>query len=126
MRFIANENVMRTVIDGLRNFGHDVMSVKESMRGEDDEAILEKAQADNRIILTNDKDFGELAFRVGLPAECGIILLRLARSNPSEDSERALEAIGSRNDWTGHFSVITSDRIRMRPLATDADGKSAQ
>jgi predicted nuclease of predicted toxin-antitoxin system len=69
-----------------------------------------------RVVVTHDKDFGELAFRSGLPAECGVILLRLAGSNPDEDNRRAVDAIESRDDWTGHFSVITDDRIRMRPL----------
>ncbi|HZZ80021.1 MAG TPA: DUF5615 family PIN-like protein [Gemmataceae bacterium] len=120
MRIIANENVTRTVIEGLRSRGHNVLSVKESLRGEKDEAILSRAQTEKRIVLTRDKDFGELAFRFGLPAECGIILLRLSGKDPDSDNERTLEAIDSRTDWEGHFSVITSDRIRMRPLPRDA------
>ncbi len=120
MRILANENVTRTVLSGLRAKGHDVLSVKESLRGEKDDAILARAQSEKRIVLTQDKDFGELAFRVGLSAECGVILLRLAGINPDADNQRALEAIERRTDWEGHFSVITEDRIRVRALPTDA------
>src|SRR5438105_3553098 len=68
MRFLANENVTGTVIQELRQRGHDVLSVKESMRSEEDDVILARAQAEQRIVVTHDKDFGELAFRSQLPA----------------------------------------------------------
>jgi predicted nuclease of predicted toxin-antitoxin system len=116
MRILANENVSATVIRVLRDRGHDVLSVKESLRGEKDPAILARAQAEQRLVVTHDKDFGELAFRVGLPAECGVILLRLAGDDPAADNQRALQAIEGRSDWAGHFSVVSDDRIRMRPL----------
>lgn len=68
MRLIANENISRSVVQKLRDRGHDVLAVKESMRGEEDTAILERAQSEARLVVTQDKDFGELAFRFGLPA----------------------------------------------------------
>jgi predicted nuclease of predicted toxin-antitoxin system len=80
MRFLVNENVTATVIRGLRDRGHDVLSVKESMRSEKDEAVLARAQADQRVVVTHDKDFGELAFRSKLPASCGVVLFRCIRS----------------------------------------------
>lgn len=116
MRIVANENVSATVIQTLRDRGHDVLSVKESLRGEKDSAVLARAQAEQRLVVTHDKDFGELAFRAGLPAECGVILIRLSGDDPDSDNQRVLQAIESRSDWTGHFSVVTEDRIRMRPL----------
>jgi predicted nuclease of predicted toxin-antitoxin system len=116
MRFLTNENVTGTVIHELRQRGHDVLSVKESMRSEQDEVILARAQAEQRIVVTHDKDFGELAVRSQLPASCGIILLRLSGAGRDIDNRRLLEAVESRTDWAGHFSVVTNDRIRMRPL----------
>lgn len=116
MRFLANENITRTVLQDLRQRGHDVLSVKESMRSERDEVILARAQAEQRIVLTHDKEFGEMAFRSQLPASCGVILFRLTGFEPGADNERVLEAVESRGDWAGHFSVVTHDRIRMRPL----------
>lgn len=63
MRILANENVSGTVIHDLRQRGHDVLSVKESMRGASDDVILARAQADQRIVVTHDKDFGSWRFR---------------------------------------------------------------
>jgi predicted nuclease of predicted toxin-antitoxin system len=116
MRFLVNENVTLTVTQELRQRGHDVHSVKESMRSESEDAILARAQTDERIVVSHDKDFGELAFRSLLPASSGVILFRLTGSDPDADNRRILEAMESRTDWAGHFSVITDDRIRVRPL----------
>lgn len=116
MQFLVNENVTRTVIRELRQRGHDVLSIKESMRSEKDDVILACAQAEQRIVVTHDKDFGELAFRCRLPSSCGMILFRLSGSDWDLVNQRVLDAIESRTDWAGHFSVVTNDRIRMRPL----------
>jgi predicted nuclease of predicted toxin-antitoxin system len=126
MRFLANENVMVTVIQELRRRGHDVLWVKESMRSERDDAILARAQTEERIVVTHDKDFGELAFRSHLPASCGVILFRLAGCDRRADAERSLEALESRTDWAGHFSVVTDDRIRMRALPVAPSPKSGR
>jgi len=116
MRLILNENISNTVAQSLRAIGHDVLAVKESMRGESDSNILARAQAEFRLVVTQDKDFGELAFRFGLPAGCGIILFRLAGSDPNADNQRMVEVINSRADWAGHFTVADDYRIRIRPL----------
>ena len=92
---------------------------QESMRGAPDDVILARAQAEKRLLITQDKDFGELAFRSNLPASYGIVLLRLSGTSPHSDNQRALEALESRVDWAEHFSVVTDDRIRMRPLLTN-------
>jgi predicted nuclease of predicted toxin-antitoxin system len=116
MRWIVDENVSGTVIRALREWGHDVLSVKESLRGAGDPMILARAQADRRVVVTHDKDFGELAFRFGLPAASGVILFRLSGADPASDKRRMLEVLGSNVDWTGHFAVVMDDRIRMRLL----------
>jgi predicted nuclease of predicted toxin-antitoxin system len=116
LRILAHENVSGTVIRELRKRGHDLVSVKESMRSEKDPVILARAQEEKRLVVTHNKEFGELAFRFGLAADSGVILIRLAGTGPDADNRRVLEALESREDWTGHFSVVTDDRIRMRPL----------
>jgi predicted nuclease of predicted toxin-antitoxin system len=116
MRVIANENVTGTVVRKLRQHGHDVLSVKESMQGADDRSILQRAETDLRLIITQDKDFGELAYRYRLPASCGIVLFRLSGVDSSTDNQRMFDVIESRSDWIGRFSVVTNRRIRMRPL----------
>jgi predicted nuclease of predicted toxin-antitoxin system len=116
MRWIVNENVAGMVIRSLRDRGHDVLSVKETMRGAGDPEILARAQAEERIVVTHDKDFGELAFRYGLPARSGVVLFRLSGAGPESDARRILEVLETDVDWTGHFAVVTDDRIRIRPL----------
>ncbi len=116
LQLLANENFPGPVVKSLRDFGHDVTSVKELMRGASDAAVLAEAQAQRRIVVTFDKDFGELAFRSGLPAERGVILFRLNGKTPESDNARAVAAVQSRSDWPGHFSTVTDARIRMRPL----------
>lgn len=116
MRFAMNENISPSVIRELRARGHDVLSAKETMEGAADGAILQAAQTESRIVVTHDKDLGELAFRSGLSASCGIILIRLSGAGREADIGRTLEVLESRQDWAGHFSVAEYGRVRMRPL----------
>ena len=121
MRILANVNVPRVTVEALRVAGHDVEWALERMATDADFKILAAAQHDSRLVLTNDKDFGELAVRAGLPASCGVILLRLKGLSPDEVVARTMEAIASRSDWAGNFAVVSAHRIRMRQLP--ASGK---
>jgi len=123
MRLLADENMPGMVIRELRRQGHDVLSAKEAMRGQADRAVLERAEREGRVVITQDKDFGELAFRLGLPASCGIILFRLEGRSPEADHRRALAAIQSRDDWVGHFAVVTDRQIRIRNLPSGKKGR---
>ncbi len=116
MLLLANENLPYDAIAALRESGHDVLWIRTEAPGSSDSAILARAQAEERILITFDKDFGELAFRSGLPASCGIILFRIPAPSSSYVARVAVAAIGSRTDWAGHFAVIEEHRIRMRPL----------
>jgi predicted nuclease of predicted toxin-antitoxin system len=118
VRILANENFPGPVIRELRQRGHDVLSVKESMRSASDPEVLARVQAEDRLVVTFDKDFGELAYRSGLPSSSGVILFRLTGSSPEIDNARALAALESGIDWVGCFSVVSNDRIRVRPLPT--------
>ena len=124
MRYLANENFPGPIVDSLRHDGHDVAWVAEGMRGASDAAVLARAQAERRTLLTFDKDFGELAFRARLPAACGVVLFRLSGTSPADDNHRALAALASRQEWAGHFAVILDDRIRIRRLPGVAVGDS--
>lgn len=77
MRFLANENVPLDAVIALRENGYDVMWVRTCAPGSADEEILARAVSEKRILITFDKDFGELAFRYRLIAECGVILFRI-------------------------------------------------
>lgn len=116
MRILSDENVPGPLIRTLRERGHDVLSVKESFRGADDTTVLRRAREDSRLLVTFDKDFGELAFHGGLTAAPGVVLFRLSGASPAEDSARALSVLEGRSDWTGWFAVVTATLVRLRPL----------
>ena len=81
-----------------------------------DREVLARAEAEARLVVTFDKDFGELAVRSRVPASGGVELFRLHGSNPEVDNARAVAALTSRDDWAGHFAVVTADRVRLRRL----------
>ena len=88
-----------------------------------DEVVLARAQTEDRLLLTFDKDFGELAFRFGLPIS-GVILLRLSASSPTRLTQVVMAALTSREDWAGMFSVVEEGRVRMTALPKPKqDGK---
>jgi predicted nuclease of predicted toxin-antitoxin system len=113
---LANENFPLLAIEGLRDAGHDVLWARTDLPGVADDVILERAQDDERLVLTFDKDFGELAFRWGLPSCCGVILFRLHTQSPEHVRTRVVETLASRSDWRGNFFVVEEHRIRVRPL----------
>ncbi|MGD9540779.1 DUF5615 family PIN-like protein [Methylocystis sp.] len=116
MRFIADENFPGDAVVALRAAGHDVSWISESASGSSDLQVLALAEKEARILLTFDKDFGELAWRSGLPVSCGIVLFRIS-ALPAQSIGAALAArLAERDDWAGHFSVVEPGRIRMRVL----------
>jgi predicted nuclease of predicted toxin-antitoxin system len=116
VRLLANENVLGGLVRALRDLGHDVAWIAEDAPGAPDLSVLARARAESRVLLTFDKDFGELACRSALPAECGVNLLRLRRIDPTSDRDRALRALLQREDYRGLFALVEDDRIRVRPL----------
>jgi predicted nuclease of predicted toxin-antitoxin system len=116
MRILANENFPGEAVEASRLHGHDVTWVRTDAPGSSDPQVLEWARTDNRILITFDKDFGELAFRSRLPASSGIILFRISAPSSAHVARVATAALDSRADWAGHFAVVEDARIRMTPL----------
>jgi len=116
MRLLATENFPLDAVTALRENGHDVAWIREDARGSNDEQVLARAQQEERLLITFDKDFGELAFRSKLPATSGVSLFRISAPSSMYVVQVAVQAIASRTDWAGHFSVIEDNRIRMTPL----------
>lgn len=79
MKFVVDECSGPALARWLRSLGHDVISVFDDIRGADDTDIPALAQREERIVITNDKDFGDLVYRQQR-AHCGIVLLRLSDS----------------------------------------------
>ena len=84
--------------------------------GTTDPGVLAWAAREERILLTFDKDFGEMARGSALPRTCGVILLRIPMAKPGEVGHRLAQLITARDDWAGYFSVVEPGRVRMRPL----------
>jgi predicted nuclease of predicted toxin-antitoxin system len=116
MRFLTDENIARSIVGLLREAGHDVLSAKESTKGAADRDILARAVVEARILVTFDKDFGELAFRSRLPSGCGVVLFRMTWRGREKEVERVLHTLQGRDDWNGAFWTVTDQRIRRRPL----------
>jgi len=75
MKFLADENVEKPIVDMLRDKGHDVLFMSEITSGTIDDQLLEQANLEARTLLTNDKDFGELIY-LQRKIATGIILMR--------------------------------------------------
>jgi predicted nuclease of predicted toxin-antitoxin system len=119
MRVLANENFPGDAVDALRARGHDVAWVRTDAPGSSDRQVLDRAVAEERLLVTFDKDFGELAFPAGLPASCGVVLFRMRLTSPAQVAQRAVAALESRADWAGHFAVVLDDRVRMTLLPSN-------
>jgi predicted nuclease of predicted toxin-antitoxin system len=119
MRFLANENVPGDAVVALHAAGHDVTWVRTASPGGDDVEVLATAQREKRILLTFDKDFGELAWRQRLPADCGIVLFRIPMPPPADVGKTIAAILSSRQDWTGPFAVVEPGRLfRNVPVAS--------
>jgi len=114
MKFLVDECMGTSVVACLRDEGHDAVAVVEVMPQADDEEILARAASEGRIVVTNDKDFGEMVFRSGL-AHRGVVLLRL-RDERVENKVRMMKVVlaqvGER--LRNHYVVVTESGIRVR------------
>lgn len=115
-RFLADENISPVVVQKLRSLGHDVLFVVESMRGASDAVILRRTRAEGRVLVTWDKDFGQLFADSRVAAPCGLVLFRLSGANAAKDIARIVEVLQSREDWTGLVCIATESRVRLRTL----------
>ncbi len=114
--FVADEGVQSSTITLLRAHGYSVYSIRENHQGIKDKEVLRIASEREEILITEDKDFGELAFRQ-FDKSKGIILVRLFDIEPKSRPQIVLSSILTHVDsLEGHFMVITSNKIRIREL----------
>ena len=99
---------------GLRASGYDVLSVHESYPSIADERVLALALQHKKILVTFDKDFGQLNEELEFARRCGVILLRLPTAPRATLAKRIVDAVPSRDDWEGKFRVVEPGRIRTR------------
>jgi predicted nuclease of predicted toxin-antitoxin system len=116
MRFLADENVSRLVIERLRAAGHDVISISETRAGAPDKDVLGVANAEDCILITEDRDFGELVIRQRLAVR-GVILLELDRLSNRAEADAVAEVVSTHADkLLDNLIVLEPSRIRIRPL----------
>ncbi len=116
MRFLADECCDTGLVASLREDGHDVLYVSERKPGISDDEVLLEAYNEARILLTEDKDFGELVYRLKKPAK-GIILIRMDVKERHLKWLRLKKLIKDYEEHlSGHFVVIETQKFRLRPL----------
>ncbi len=113
MRFIVDECTGPKVARWLKSLGHDIFSVYDEARGADDQTIIDKADEENFILITNDKDFGELIFKFNKKHK-GVVLLRLEDERPENKIKvlsRLLESYSDKIE--NNFTVVTEKNVKI-------------
>jgi len=114
MNFVADESVDQPIIERLRQVGHDVMSITELSPSLSDDEVLNDANSRGAILVTADKDFGELVFRQNR-IHTGVILIRLSGLSLDAKAEMVAQAVNQHaNELSGAFSVISAGSVRIR------------
>ncbi|RME32780.1 MAG: hypothetical protein D6793_10600 [Thermoflexia bacterium] len=116
-RFLADENIPLESIRRLRLAGYDVRAVIEESPGAKDRELLIRAAEESRIVLTFDRDYGELVYRQRVAIPAGIVFFRFAPAYPAEPADYLLGMLSRQTiSLEGRFTVIERGWIRQRPL----------
>lgn len=116
MRWLADECVDAKLVLELRGAGEDVVYVAETASRATDQSIVELARRDGRVLLTEDKDFGDLVFRQFQPVS-GVVLLRIPAEKRAMKWHRLQAAVDKFGEaLMGRYTVVEPARLRSRPL----------
>ena len=114
MRYVADENVERQIVEALRHAGYEVEYIAETAPGATDPEVLEGANRESAVFITGDKDFGELVYR-RRQQNSGVVLLRLSGLTRERKVGIALKVFGDHSaDFANAFSVVTETGVRVR------------
>lgn len=116
MKILADENIPSSVVIRLHQEGHDILWIKEKEMGMSDKNVMKIARKEKRVILTFDKDFGDLIYHEGMSAAPGIVLLRIRPRSPQWIASFLCALFKKEVQWTGHFAVVAEDHIRLLAL----------
>lgn len=117
MRFLANENFPLASVDLLRKQGYEVVAIAEESPGMKDKAILQRAHNEKRVLITFDRDYGELIFKLNYPAPEGVLYLRFDPVTPEEPAIHVLNLLKLDDLTFGNkFTVSDRSQTRQRPL----------
>lgn len=114
MRFLADESCDFNLVRTLREAGHDVLAVCEILPRAEDIDVIELAVRERRVLLTEDKDFGQLVFAYGKDTR-GVVFLRYPVSVRPKLSREVIQLIERHGrKLTGCFVVVEPGRVRIR------------
>ena len=117
MRWLTNENYPRASIILLRQAGLEISAISEIAPSINDEDVLAVATAEQRVILTFDRDYGELIFRRLLPCPRGVVYFRFVPMTPTEPAERLLQRLDIAGlQLEGLFTTVERQHVRQRPI----------
>jgi predicted nuclease of predicted toxin-antitoxin system len=119
MLVLADENQHPFVVARLREAGLAVEWVRESSRGAKDSDILHRPDIGSLVLVTDDRDFGDLIFNRGYPVPAVLLYLRLNRADPDAIAARVLALLEGEMP-SGQFITITKDGERKRPFSSGA------
>jgi len=112
--FLADESIDRQIVERIRRDGYEVQAVAEISPGISDTQVLSRANEAGAVLLTADKDFGELVFRQR-QVHSGVVSVRLAGHAPEVKAEIVAAAINAHADELEFgFSVVTGKAVRIR------------
>ena len=115
MKFLANENIPKRTVELLRAQGIDIVSVLDVATGLSDLEVLEVGNDQDRILLTFDKDFGNLVFKADAKAK-GVLLLRFKPTSPEQIAQKLKALIATGIQLEGQFVVMNEQRVRISRL----------
>jgi predicted nuclease of predicted toxin-antitoxin system len=119
VQFLADESCDFAVVRALRTAGFDVVAVAEIAPRLTDRAVVERAIQGRRVVLTEDKDFGQLVYSSQRPGP-GIILIRFPATVRKTLPAALLDLVGKGDQKIiGHFVVLQPGRVRVRRLPGD-------
>lgn len=114
MKFLLDENADLRLRPVLLELGHDVTAIAVDHQASiSDREVLALAFTEGRILITNDRDFGELVFRQHLP-HAGIIHFRLATTRFAMKRDRLLHLLTTYADQLDRDLVVTESSVRLR------------
>ena len=114
MKFLADENVDKPIVERLRDDDHTVLYVLEMEPSISDDEVIRRANQEFALLLTADKDFGDLVFRQRRIVY-GVVLIRLAGLSPQSKAKVVAIAIQEHADELAqNFTVITPGAVRIR------------
>ncbi|MDP3180620.1 MAG: DUF5615 family PIN-like protein [Bacteroidota bacterium] len=115
MKLLANENFPQSSVKILKEAGYDIVSVGDEFAGITDIEVINFATQEYRIILTFDRDYGELIFKRGYRPTSGVIYIRWEIFQPEEPGKYLIELFRTKNIlYENTLTVISDDNIRQR------------